>query len=1635
MKNNEIDLTILVPEFPEMPHVEIPRDSLVNRISSSYGVGCQRQVVISDDYYGKTNLLSQFCRRFPRNAIGYFITANPITQNYRNFLYVICNQISRILKLDDLPVDISEANLKSIYPGLSVKLTEYAKVNGQKFYIVIDGVEFALDSEVGSEIVTNPPILSSASPYLLFSSSLQAFEKLPEQFRMGAIQHDFEAALQFNYGDTEKYLSNLDLTSQEIQHINEKSKGIAGYLSVLRDSIKISGKDWIYAGDLPDNLKKLISKQVSHIFNDETDNLLRDCIDVIAISPKPIHIQFLQEYFGQSIPCDQLINSSLVIFDQERQVFSVKQNIAKLIIEEKIGNRKTNIRKKLLETVQGSSQSDDKLLTLLLEQLSDYKGLAALLDTKMIKESFEAGNIHTVMERMRKTSKLALETNEIEEIAKWSWGLAATKEFLSHASTTHEINALIAIGESQRALEMAYNFPETISKIRLLSRVYSSMKDRHEHVSMSALDELEVMIDEERIDQLDKEVVQDIAIDILPLLPDKAVVLLEGVLGETKEKSLIDVAISTVKSESDEQSQTFSGSVEKRSVGKYALGKLAKIHSSWLRNLNLAHLIKEVEELENTKAKEFMIRQWCLQNTKHDELAFGIEFWLETVIHDENFVISLRSLRQLSRLLQNLSIVDRRRLLDRFKISAIDSLRTPWEEWAGFHLNMAEAMSDYEYNKAVEKVDEIYKIINVEIGDFDIKVFCYARLWGTCRKLEMNKDEDVKNNLERVLSHLLKHAALHDEILNKTLRILAGIDIDYALEVTNRLNTVDRRKLAKKIVIITGYRKQPGKELSIQFRKVLKELDILEQDDLLYDLIEELSDRKITIDLESQKLMFFRARDIKSHIDKSITLVNLASIWTNESVIGVSKMLHEALECWKNEDDLKKRIVVGFQLVEQIAQFDNEFAVELCEDIQSTLIFPGAELAVGGLGVMYVDSIDLAIRSLTTFEVNAKENLEKIFDQIEKLPATFLRHQLYAQLAAKIYSIGLYPIADEIVQDHILQSLIKIENKDTREKIIRFALPVIFGYSQDKAIELSIEISQSFVNRSWFRVMLWSLSKGLLGDVQNVETIKVAASPATLRDKAFIALKQIKEDVGIYIGVRVITRCIECSVRQQKLDVKNAFDILHDIEIYVNDNLPDKNNINHHGYRIISLARINGTRSQIYKDSKRKGPFSKIDIRDTWRDLEHLAKTKIENLADTIFVTTNLAEEMFVWDSDRAEILLESISDEIKKIPSILDRSDRIDSIAKTWGMWGQIKQASFFYSQSIELINELSSLSQDKKLEHIVQAAYEISPDFADELVERLDSRFPDKVLKPFQMKLQSMVYSNDLGRLITESRSNQSQIQGLLMQSTVNRLLNDLVNQNGHIPSAEKIQEIVYQSSFYEPDVVNDVMKWALECENSQRRPYKTGLFEVFIQASEFIHELAKWVSPLAQKGLSQDIYGLLPGLSSKVVVFQVGQRKRAVNWVKNWITRNADGYIKICDPYFGPKELAFLSDIQRDIKILIITTSEKFENKEGPEKINQEILQTWRRVGKGKIPSMTLLIVPAKLEKTFHDRAIVTNNSGLNVGPSLNGLGNEMQRITVLEPNDARELEVKYIDDMLSQGKWFVNHSIHPEYIIIK
>jgi len=1625
MNTNKIDLTLLVPEFPQTPEIEIARDGLVKRIAASFGPDCQKQAIISDDYYGKTNLIAQFCRQYSSNSISYFITANPITQNYRNFLYIICNQMSKFLKGEILDESITEVDLRKIVLGLSVKLSEYAKQNNKTFFIVIDGVEQVIESESGRDIITNPPTTSKFSPYLLITASNKIFQKLPDQIKCGVKINEYEPALQFNIDDTEKYLDGLNLDSQDIRYINDKSKGVAGYLAIVRDSIKTSGKNWIYKDVLPDNLLRLIKNQVEHVLS-EVNPIVKNIIEIVSVSPKPIGFHYLREYFQAELPFDEINRTELLIVDNEKEIISLKHDLAKSIINQKLEGRKEILTKTLLEVVQKNPEYDGELLTLLLEELKDYNGLVSLLSPSKIKLAIDTGKTNTIISRIRAILKLALQTENLEELSKWGWGLAATKEFLSQTSTTWEINALISLGDSNQALEMAYNCPELITKIRLLANIYSTMKARHEHVPASALSELELMIDEISLENFDKELIRKLAFDLIILFPDKAMSLIDSIVGD---QNIVDAAITTNNSEINEvPTNSFLGeNIDRQLIETYNLTP------TWLKKFNLANLIKEVEGLKSTKTKEYLIRQWCEQKEKDEELPFGIEFWLDTVITDENFIISLRSLRKISDLLTNLHISDRRRIIKRLQISSIASLRSPWQEWVGFHLNVAEATYEFDKDYAKEEIEEIYQVINTQIDDLDIKVFCYAKLWGTCKNLNFINDQDIKNNLERVLSDLLRDSALQDEILLKTIMIIANIDIDYSLEIGDRLNTEERRKLAKKTALIKGYTKQPQKDFSSQLRKFINDLDYYDEEIFIFDFIDEISKRELTIDNESQRLLLVKARVIKNQIKKSITLVKLASIWSREDIIKIPNILREAEESWTNENDLKKKIIYGYMLVEKIAKIDLNYARNFYKNIQSTQLYAGAELAVGGLGTIFTHSLDLAIRSLDGFIILDKENIDNICDQIIKLPNTILQHQLYAQLAGKLFKIGNNQIAGEIVQDKILQNLAKVENYYIRERIINFSLPVILWYSQNEAIKLSEELPNELKNSSWFSAILWSLGNGLIGDIYEFDLFKVPSNNITIREKALFALEQIKEDSLINAAVKVITQSLEYSIIANKLDIVNAFDILSSIEDYVVDNLPDMNNIMHPGYKIVALARINGAKAQIYKDSRKKINVSQIDIKRKWTELVNMANTQIENIADRIYVLTIISKEMHSWDKDKSEELLTKLSDsEINTIPALVDRMNRIELIAQTWGKWEQKSQAQYFYNQLIRLINELSPLEQDRKLESIIQAAYEISPKFADALAEQLDSRFTENEMKQYQRKLRELHYSSDLQCLISDSNNDQSMLQGSIIKSCTRNLLNDLFNENGTIPSKDVLLETLYLSGNFEPDVITTVLKWVLECENRQKTHYKKNYFDNFIMISEFTHNLASWISPMAQKGISQDLINILPGLSSKVHVFEIGQRNRAEDWIRNWIKQNTEKYIKICDPYFGPRELPFINDIRREIKIIIITTDEKFERKDD---IKNELLESWRRFGKGNCPPMTIFIVPSKLHETFHDRAIITDKCGLNIGPSLNSLGNKRQNLTELEFNEAKELEKKYIDDMFNQVKWITDYSINPEFIKIE
>lgn len=73
-----MDLTKVAQSLPSIPEPEIPRENILETIDTIFASGNQIAVIEGVDGIGKSNILSQFVRKYPDNAFSIFITSNCI---------------------------------------------------------------------------------------------------------------------------------------------------------------------------------------------------------------------------------------------------------------------------------------------------------------------------------------------------------------------------------------------------------------------------------------------------------------------------------------------------------------------------------------------------------------------------------------------------------------------------------------------------------------------------------------------------------------------------------------------------------------------------------------------------------------------------------------------------------------------------------------------------------------------------------------------------------------------------------------------------------------------------------------------------------------------------------------------------------------------------------------------------------------------------------------------------------------------------------------------------------------------------------------------------------------------------------------------------------------------------------------------------------------------------------------------------------------------------------------------------------------------------------------------------------------------------------------------------------------------
>jgi hypothetical protein len=157
---------------------------------------------------------------------------------------------------------------------------------------------------------------------------------------------------------------------------------------------------------------------------------------------------------------------------------------------------------------------------------------------------------------------------------------------------------------------------------------------------------------------------------------------------------------------------------------------------------------------------------------------------------------------------------------------------------------------------------------------------------------------------------------------------------------------------------------------------------------------------------------------------------------------------------------------------------------------------------------------------------------------------------------------------------------------------------------------------------------------------------------------------------------------------------------------------------------------------------------------------------------------------------------------------------------------------------------------------------------------------------------------------------------------------------------------------------------------------------------------------------------------------LLVSAGDREHALQFLRDWFTREVKDYLKICDQFFGPSDLELLMILRSAnpaCKVQILT-SKQHHDQEGLSSPNVEYLQQWRWISDQEPPETEIVIVGIESsgKSPIHDRWWLTKGGGLKVGTSFNSLGRAQDSTIMRISNSEFERLESDVDQYLIEKK---------------
>lgn len=1572
--------------FPLEPVPKLPREQLFEVIQKTL-ISHRVVMLEGEPLSGKTECLADFMRRSPNTCIGVFL--NPdlgVFQSPGYFRLVIAEQISWIVDGTRLSDDVVP---EERYQQLLYKLQRHAK--NIRITWLIDGLSSGKTNKCSdvSELIELIPFGMREFDFVVAGErDLTALINLHDQKPKSVLL--FPVARE----EATSYFSDMELEDSDVQEIRQFSAGVIGRMQKFREFLR--------AGISFDSLLQETNPSLESLFEFEwklipqTEDMWR-ILAYVVFSNKPVTVTEFTRYL--EVEVDEvkamLANCRILTVSVDTHTVSIESRAQRQFVKNRLGCLEKQVRSYIIKDLLETPTSKDAI-TYLPSQFMDAGRHDELLKHLDPNHFLSVLKTEHSLNSIRKHAELGIDAaralnNSPAELSLSLIRSMATGITFSIGSDSH-IEALVKLGSSESALELASIAPTTEERLHLLTIAANALHKNNQPIPADLKNEIRLLQQDIHFENLG-DLGVDIACNLLPVDFDVASEIINSVLDgarkriESKNNTLAENRQEFGVSDCGDTSSP-TGKRNLDHIPQNQARKFADAIVATVEKFSYERIVAFVKGIAPSN-KIMVLARWLGQNREHIDACKIADQALDVVLSEASRSPRLQDLREIAEILPSIKNSHQRESLARRLNAQIGLLahQGTSEEFCRLQLLLYRVRFPNEPSEVELSLIELFGEIEV-IKEISVRTTCWAWMLFQLTQFEnadkLEKDtsliSEVEAKLSQTINCLLLCTANHYLASKAAISALAQTNSDGALELVERLNTEDSRDKGYNELI----RRLLNSNIDEKSLNVLKKaVESIVDDNIrtkaVLGVLRFLSRKAET----QQSISFFpilgnlwRLIRVSSGKLQALTFAFRLQMLEQGDAVDIEKMTQMLRSLWEQVLSDSVRVELGYWIASELAITNPTLA----QDWITRSIDFAKQRHIPSDSVLnaLLTTVSLASRVFVYVDDTTDESYRRISSLIESIPSCELQLQLWTTLGIRMHYAEKSQVAKRIANgpvDQILNSSYP-DNDLVFESMASNAAPLLYLVHPATATQIINRItSEHYRDLARSNICSVLMTHSPVGEpFEKPDDHTYSLEQGTVADVLTI-LKDIKLDSAILNIVEDICASIGSEANKAKITRNAAADDLNTLTRIVEISLPDSRNIKHKGYLIACRAYILKARCSIPKASIQKEEWTTLysDARD------------IDNIADKVVVTA-IVGSCAVLAKTRSSISnwIEDIRQDLAAIPSDQDRVDRyvwVASLVKSADRSACRNLLSDAMKQIVQLPETDDMVSRQRR---ILDMANAMDPKLANQLIDLNDGDDARQNL----LKKEKIKYANCIALGKNPGTEEVSQMTDQELADICGNNLGQLLAGRIRVRAIEDFDALQKRASTMPINTASNI--WHLIVESSLRKRstdknnnFASNLFNSTCKSSEIVCGLIGQFFSGEQRNRILDIG-----------IVRYGDRELFLRRLRDWAMPFDNEVIRISDPYFGPEDLELVKAIffnAPNVKFRILTSREQIRKKKLHD-VAEAFEEAWQQISDETMPEIELSVVGIGNDgkHPIHDRWIVCEKSGLRLGTSAHSMG---------------------------------------------